>query len=701
MYQNHVERALQYILRHADKSGLLVAREHSSHGLMYEHGFATWFLAAAAAGDGGEKLTAALSKAAALTVSAQNPQGGWRYLPKPNDADVTVTAVQVVALAEARRAGVRVPQSTFDRAAAYIKKCQTEDGGFRYMTTTAGPSAVPRSAAAAAALHECGGNSGPAVQRALKYLLQHRAEDEGVLDRHFYYFAHLFAMRAMRAAGDVDQKSWSAAARADLLRRQQPEGIWDEPKYGVEYSTAIACLTLLEAGHIGTGDDGGTAKQEDGADSTAKADAGERPKAASFRLPADAIEQSRRFAAREASTTQASRTARRPAGLEDLESMVAVERAVQQAMADLGKLAQREPRWRSDPRTRLRYLGDRAFDALVAGIRGDNRSVALQSCHLLAAHGARAVPSLVDVLRKHADEHVRAAAGSALGQTFHPDAFQPLIDALDDESGVVCVEACRALGYFRDERAIAPLSKHVGDPNGHIASNSIQQIRGPLSLGPAYWPTALLNIRQLTDDAATLMGESFGQTEIEVLAEHLRSKYWDVRVQCLHALAALKATQSIPQIVAAPRCSSRAYVLAQLATPAAFDALLEDLGSTDKSVKQTALSGIASGGGRWAAPLLIAMLDDESLQYAARKETSGLGADVVWPAWHSAHTALMQHLNQHGIPGEMRNLYQGETNDVAAETVRLRQWWRQHGADFVAGKDVPNPNLTQVMYIDP
>ncbi len=443
----------------------------------------------------------------------------------------------------------------------------------------------------------------------------------------------------------------------------------------------------------------------DNPQSSESVDSDKSADATSFRLPTAPIEQSHRLAAAELSKPKELRD-RRPAGLEDLESPQAVQRAVEQAMRDLANLSQSERKWTSDPRTRLRYLGDQAFDALVDGIRGDNRVVAVQSCHLLSSHGERAVPPLISVLATHTDEGVRAAAASALGQTYHPSAFQPLLDALEDESQSVRINACGALGHFRDARAIAPLSKRVGDPNGHVARNSIQWIRQPLTEGPAYWPSRLLKIRKLTVDAKTLKGEQFGQPEIDVLVEHLQSKYWDVRVQCLHALAALNARQSIPQIIASRHCNSRAHVLAQMPTPTAVDALVKDLGSGDKHVKEMALSGIAGGGGRWAAPLLIAMLDDASMKRAARKDELGLGisgfeTSVTWPEWHMAHTALCQYFWEHGLPGEFRNLYQGETNDVPAEIVSLRKWWKQHGEDFLAGRHVPNPKLTTVGYHDP
>ena len=52
------------------------------------------------------------------------------------DADISVTAVQVLALRAARNAGLKVAQSTIDRAIAYMKRCANNpDGGFSYQAT--------------------------------------------------------------------------------------------------------------------------------------------------------------------------------------------------------------------------------------------------------------------------------------------------------------------------------------------------------------------------------------------------------------------------------------------------------------------------------------------------------------------------------------------------------------------------------------
>ena len=68
------------------------------------------------------------------------------------------------------------------------------------------------------------------------------------------------------------------------------------------------------------------------------------------------------------------------------------------------------------------------------------------------------------------------------------------------------------------------------------------------------------------------------------------------------------------------------------------------------------------------------------------------------PESHKAHSALYAFFFCFGLPGRMMNLAAGQTNDVPEEITRLKEWWKQHARDFVAGRNVPNPDLTSVIY---
>ena len=391
---------------------------------------------------------------------------------------------------------------------------------------------------------------------------------------------------------------------------------------------------------------------------------------------------------------------RRPPGLEQLDTQEDIERAIRLAIDDLSRLADPRADQKSDPRVRLRYLGDSAFELMAQALDSSDTTVALQVCSLLGQHGERAVKPLIRVLETHPSKSVRSAAARGLGQTFHPDALEPLIAALDhDES--VRVAAASALGCLRDRRAIEPLKKRFSDPNGHIAVGAVENILAPAHLGYVYWPADMLNIRALTIDAHGLKGESFGRAEIDILLSNIDSENGSIGAACSYALNSLHRTEAIAQIISAQRSSSsRNVVLASMPTPDALEALFADLQSTDMRRKEMALSGLSDGAGRWAAPLLIEFLDDESLKTPARSDAEEVNVDifVTWPESHTAHTRLWGFFSRHGLPCELLNLAEGKTNDVPAEIAALKVWWQQHGRAFLEGRKVPNPKITLVWF---
>ena len=138
---------------------------------MYEHGFATLFLAEVYGMSPRDDMRDKLARAVDLIVRTQNSEGGWRYQPRREDADISVTICQVMALRAARNAGLKVPNETVDKCVDYVKRSQNADGGFRYMLTP-GESLFPRSAAGVVALYSAGVYEGREVERGLAYVDQ-------------------------------------------------------------------------------------------------------------------------------------------------------------------------------------------------------------------------------------------------------------------------------------------------------------------------------------------------------------------------------------------------------------------------------------------------------------------------------------------------------------------------------------------------
>ena len=77
-------------------------------GSMYEHGLTTLSLAEMYGMDPDPELEARLRAAVALIEKTQSPRGGWRYGPSPDNQDLSVTVMQIVALRAANNAEIPV-----------------------------------------------------------------------------------------------------------------------------------------------------------------------------------------------------------------------------------------------------------------------------------------------------------------------------------------------------------------------------------------------------------------------------------------------------------------------------------------------------------------------------------------------------------------------------------------------------------------
>ena len=238
-YGDNVERGLNFVLNHVQETGLIAAE--TSHGPMYGHGFATLFLGEVYGMTHDPRVRESLVKAVRLIVGCQHPQGGWRYNPTPEDADISVTICQIMALRSARNAGISVPKTTIDRAVAYVRHCQLPDGGFAYQIGNAG-SLFPRSAAGVAALYYAGIYEDRALNQGLEYLLRY-TPGQGRQSNHHYFYGQYYAVQAMYLAGGDYWKQWFPAASQELIDRQQANGGWTST-YGDSYGTSMALIVL-------------------------------------------------------------------------------------------------------------------------------------------------------------------------------------------------------------------------------------------------------------------------------------------------------------------------------------------------------------------------------------------------------------------------------------------------------------------------
>jgi squalene cyclase len=277
-----VDRAVDFLLRSVrDVDGYVTANETR----MYEHAFATLALAEVYGMSRAPELRQKLQAAVQFTVRSQNTTGGWRYQPFTVDSDMSVTVCQVVALRAARNVGLKVPQSTIDRALRYViesaitDRDQDEQGGFYYqpITTNFNRSSFSLAAAGLTTLFQAGlyddgslrayvrrmripKDPVPRIADTVEYMRSRYDELRAFHSNHYYwYYGNYYAAQAMYTVGGTDPRTWEDwydRVRRDLLsmQRTQPsagspgqvESYWHS-NVGVSshtFATSVALLIL-------------------------------------------------------------------------------------------------------------------------------------------------------------------------------------------------------------------------------------------------------------------------------------------------------------------------------------------------------------------------------------------------------------------------------------------------------------------------
>ena len=242
-YGGQVNRCVDYLLASAQPSGFICGPDSATHGPMYGHGFATMFLGECYGMSPRQELRDKLENAVKLIVNCQNKDGGWRYAPIKNDADISVTVCQIMALRAARNAGIAVPKEVIERSISYVKRSQNADGGFMYMLPS-GESGFPRSAGGVTALYSAGVYEGKELEKGLDYLTGFLPAAGGAGRESYYFYGHYYAVQAMWQAGGKRFAKWFPAIRDDLLSKQRGDGAWTSSESIDEYSTAMACIIL-------------------------------------------------------------------------------------------------------------------------------------------------------------------------------------------------------------------------------------------------------------------------------------------------------------------------------------------------------------------------------------------------------------------------------------------------------------------------
>ncbi len=233
-------RAVDYLVERGRANDGYLGGNH--HG-MYGHGLATLALSEVWGQSTNPQVKTTLKEAVQVIFKAQHSSGGWRYEPRPTSHDISVTVMQIVALASAKEAGIYVPDGVIADANRYVKACQNPfEGGFGYTPNGRHDQKFARSAAGVLALMLTGDRHSRQTQRGLDYL---KREGENSFDNtDFYYYAHYYAVQSMYQAGDRHYQEWYPRIREALISKQQGNGRWRSGRGPDAYATGMAILTL-------------------------------------------------------------------------------------------------------------------------------------------------------------------------------------------------------------------------------------------------------------------------------------------------------------------------------------------------------------------------------------------------------------------------------------------------------------------------
>jgi hypothetical protein len=213
-------------------------------------------------------------------VKYQSPNGGWAYYAnpsaawKPEWATSFTTAAAVLAITEARQAGIRVPHLVAEKAVKAVRQCKLPTGAFTY-TVSAIPSpgrltwidqvkgSLGRIQVCDLALEKAGG--GVPVderKRALSLLEEHHRFLDVALHKpipheayyfnsaYFYLWAHYYGAQLCETLPAEDQRAFWPMLQREVMKTQEKDGgFWDfyMSAHTKAYGTSFGVMTLMRS----------------------------------------------------------------------------------------------------------------------------------------------------------------------------------------------------------------------------------------------------------------------------------------------------------------------------------------------------------------------------------------------------------------------------------------------------------------------
>ncbi len=214
----------------------------------YVHGAATLALCEAYGMTKDRKLKPAAESAVLFLINSQDPQGGgWRYNPQ-QPGSTSATAIQLMALKAAEKAGMKIPESTFRGVSFYLDSVAVDgEGRYGYEIEKKQYGVSVTSMALLSRMYLGWGRDDGDLRAGVALV-----DKRGPYDNLYYNY---FATQVMKNWGGREWDRWNGRLRDDLVAWQEKDGdakgSW-APRDRDDYSraggrlltTCLATLTL-------------------------------------------------------------------------------------------------------------------------------------------------------------------------------------------------------------------------------------------------------------------------------------------------------------------------------------------------------------------------------------------------------------------------------------------------------------------------
>jgi len=247
-YGETVDKGIRWVLQTQTPQGMFSQGHYTD---MYAQGICTLMLSEVVGmtdAATSKKIRAALEKGVTVLLKAQRNssalhKGGWRYSATGDDADLSVTGWQLMALRAARNVGCDVPAERIDMAVDYVLRCrEASTGAFCYQP--GGRATLACTGTGLLALELTGKIRHKSLEavKAGSYVLKNLPRWES---EHFLYSIY-YCSQGMFQLGQNYWEAFRPHVLKTLLDHQQGNGSWlgNEGAFSPVYTTSMAILAL-------------------------------------------------------------------------------------------------------------------------------------------------------------------------------------------------------------------------------------------------------------------------------------------------------------------------------------------------------------------------------------------------------------------------------------------------------------------------